>query len=568
MESPLRNWHVFISFLFLFCRLPNQLMADLSTVQYRIRYAITENQPEDLRIGKLDEDLLQTPEIRQSELFNLLQTSKSGMIRYQLRESSQYFRLNEQTSVLSTTTSIDLETLCPRYCREGATRGQLNLFISIGYESRLLALLHVEVTVIDVDDNPPQFPVTVPRPYVLQFKEVIYRSGQQIELPKAVDLDVQPDHAEIAYRLKAHPEDQSHALDVFKLLTRNDSRLMLVLQQDLDYETVKLYRFYLVAYSPRLDDRGRKHYISPPQPNFKDQLEIRVEVLNINDIEPVFPQAVYNVQLPEDTSVGTVIYTLKAIDRDENATIIYSMESGLNMNTNDMFEVESDGRVILVQSLDYEKQTKYALTVRASDGEFYALTRLDVIVTDMNDELPEFVTNPSALTVEENQPGQTPVGQLFIKDRDSPEVNGQVSCHEPKHLVSRQPLLFYPEVNRHFGGPSLPANSDLNSNNGAIMTPSRSSETQVYQQFSLLTRIKFDREVDPHVYESLLICVDGQSLDDGSEVKMKQLTTTLTISLTVTDQNDNLPVFEKQHYEAELRENCPIGTKVIQVSRH
>ncbi|CAL8080135.1 unnamed protein product [Calicophoron daubneyi] len=541
--------------------------SDMTNVQYRLRYAITENQPDDLRIGKIDEDLLQTPEIHSSELFGRLQSAKPGLLRYTLREPSNYFQLDEASSVLSTRKSIDLESICPRFCREGSSRAQMNLFVNIWYNNRVITLLHVEITIIDVDDNAPEFPSTVPRPYILRLKEVIYRTGQQVELPKAVDKDIQPDHANIAYRLESHPEDHSDALDVFHLLVRNDSRLMLVLQRDLDYEDVKSYRFYLVAWSPRADERGRKSYVRTKPSNLQDKLEIRVEVLNINDIEPVFSQPSYKIEAEEGTALGTVIHILKATDRDENSTIRYSVEKGTDRSAADSFRVEPDGRVVLVKSLDYEKQRLFSFSVRASDGEFYALTRLEIMVIDENDEPPEYVTDPRNLTVEENLPSQTFVGNLLIIDRDSHEVNGQVSCQEPEQLAGKQPLLFFPETME------MPSRPEITATN-LLLTQSGSSEQLVYQRFGLYTRVEFDREVNPTVHKSMLVCYDGLPVSEefGRVTAAKthrpgqpRLTSTLTISLTVSDQNDNPPEFEKQYYETELVENCPLGTRVIQV---
>ncbi|TGZ55280.1 hypothetical protein CRM22_010451 [Opisthorchis felineus] len=529
----------------------------LSAVQHRIRYAIKENQPENLRIGKLDEDLLQTPENENSELFSLIQSTKRSTLKYRLREPSNYFRLHESTSELSTKLSIDLEALCPRFCREGLSAAQLNLFVAVWYEERPFSVIHVEVTILDVDDNSPQFPSTLSRPYVLQLKEVIYKAGKQVELPKAIDKDIQPENAEIQYRLQSHLDDSSHALDTFHLVTRNDSRVMLVLQKDLDYERVQQYRFYLVASSPVSEERRPFGYVLGPQSAFHDQLEIQVDVLNINDIEPVFSQSLYTVEIPEDTKIGTTVHVLQATDRDANSTIEYSLE-----NSNDLFQVQADGKVILTNKLDFEKRNKYTFTARASDGEFYALTRLDITVTDVNDEPPEFVTNPPILKVEENQPSQTSVGQLLIVDRDSPEVNGRVTCHEPPTLAGRQPLLFFPETSS-----ALPMPPGI-SLDGAIIDSSANPEHHVYQRFGLYTRMEFDRESDSNKHRSLIICTDGQDVltsHTSTTAAIQPRTSTLTIMLTVTDQNDNAPFFEKTHYEAELQENCPVGTKVIQV---
>ncbi|VDP72480.1 unnamed protein product [Schistosoma mattheei] len=273
------------------------------TPQYNLHYAITENQPINFKIGKINDDLIQTPEIRSTHLYNLLQTSKQINSFYRLREPSNYFHINETTSLLTTKRIIDLEILCPRYCKENTYYAQLNIYVNIWTNYQLICIVNIEITVTDIDDNQPKFPSTVSRPYQLKLKEVIYRIGKYVELPKAIDKDIQPHHAEIVYRLDSHPNDKSNALETFRLVVRNDSRLVLVLQKDLDYEYVKEYKFYLVCSSPYMI--GDQHLDIM---NIEDRLEIFIEVLNINDIEPTFSQAVYEIQVKENIPVNSTIY--------------------------------------------------------------------------------------------------------------------------------------------------------------------------------------------------------------------------------------------------------------------
>ncbi|CAH8532558.1 unnamed protein product [Schistosoma rodhaini] len=567
----------------------NDVNVNPKTPQYNLRYAITENQPINFKIGKINDDLIQTPEIRSTRLYNLLQTSKQTNSFYRLREPSNYFNVNEATSILTTKKVIDLETLCPRYCKENTYHAQLNIYVNIWVNYQLICIVNIEITVTDIDDNQPKFPSTVSRPYKLRLKEVIYRIGKSIELPKAIDKDIQPHHAELVYRLDSHPDDKSNALETFRLVVRNDSRLVLVLQKDLDYELIKEYKFYLVCSSPYIT--GDQHL---DMMNIEDRLEIFVEVLNINDIEPTFSKAVYEIQIKEDIPVNSTIYELKATDKDVNSTITYSMENGVDLNTTLKFFIKSNGYVIVQQKLDYEQRNMYSFTVRASDGEFFALARIVITILDVNDEPPEYVLNPQQLTILENKPAQTFIGHLLVVDRDSPEVNGQVHCEEPHHLKGKQPIVFVQESMY-----SLPRQqssslsiseltSDLNNNNNNNYLPTSlshlsSSENHIYQRLTLYSLSEFDRENGPDKYKSILHCWDGitsQTPYDSSIymnnyaplnysksstlVSLSQ-TATMTITLHIVDANDNEPTFEKQFYKAEIKENSPIGTKIIKI---
>ncbi|TNN18115.1 Cadherin EGF LAG seven-pass G-type receptor 1, partial [Schistosoma japonicum] len=556
------------------------------TPQYNLRYAITENQPVNFKIGKIYDDLLQTPEIRSTRLFNLLQSSKQKNVYFRLREPSNYFHVNETTSVLTTKKVIDLETLCPRYCKENTYHAQLNIYVNIWANFQLICIVNIEITVTDVDDNQPKFPPTVSKPYRLKLKEVIYRIGKYVELPKAIDKDIQPHHAELVYRLDSHPDDKSNSLETFRLVVRNDSRLVLVLQKDLDYEYIKEYKFYLVCSSPYINEDQQLNMLTS-----EDQLEIIIEVLNINDIEPTFSQAVYEIQVEESIPVNSTIYKLNATDKDVNSTITYSMENGIDINTTMKFYIKSTGHVIIQEKLDYEQRNVYSFTVRASDGEFFALARLIITILDVNDELPEYVLNPQQLTIIENKPSRTFIGYLLIIDRDSPEVNGQVQCEEPSDLKGKQPVVLVQESiyspQRQQPSSLTELTTDLNNNNylPTSYSLSSSSENHVYQRLSLYSLNEFDRESGPDKYETVLYCWDGIKSIPTSQVlydssvhmalnssksylanRSPSLTATMTITLHILDANDNEPIFKEQFYKAEIKENSPIGTKIIKMN--
>ncbi|KAK4469133.1 hypothetical protein MN116_006564 [Schistosoma mekongi] len=536
---------------------------------YKLQYTIPENQPIHYRIGKIDEDLLKA-----SILFNSIN------LHYKLYELSDYIELNETTSLLVTKIVIDLESICSRHCYEITFQAELYHYVTIWLHNQLIGIVHIHLIIIDIDDNKPIFPLTINRPYKLQLKEVIYHVGKSIELPTAIDNDIQPNYRQIVYRLDALPNHQSIIFNTFHLVIRNNSKLLLILQNDLDYELIQQYQFYLICSSIDTTNNSLNQSID-------DYLEIIIDVLNINDMEPIFSQSIYEIEILENTSVNSVIYKLIAIDKDVNSTIIYSMENDVDVNVKEKFTIQSTGEVLIKNALDYEQCPLYSLIVRASDGEFYALTKLHIKLIDVNDEQPEFILNPYKLTIKENQPAKTFIGQLLIIDRDSPEVNGQVHCEEPSNLRRNQPILFVQE-SLYLHEKTL--FQDVYNTSSPLMfsTISSNTETHVYQRYTLYSQKKFDREHTTEKYETILYCWDGvSSLKTSSQVYSPEvlhinqrkptfiettsmpsssLTATMTIVLQILDENDNKPTFDKQLYITTTKENSPIGTKIIKMN--
>ena len=65
--------------------------------------------------------------------------------------------------------------------------------------------------------------------------------------------------------------------------------------------------------------------------------------------------APYNVNLSEVTQIGTKVLRVEAVDSDQRgpfSTVEYQLE--YEKNQDHYFEVDSDGRVTLLKSLDYE----------------------------------------------------------------------------------------------------------------------------------------------------------------------------------------------------------------------
>ncbi len=104
--------------------------------------------------------------------------------------------------------------------------------------------------------------------------------------------------------------------------------------------------------------------------------EIIIYVVNDNEAPSL---AVQDFSISEASSLNSVVAT--AVGNDpENTTISYSLSGG-----GDKFTIDNNGQITLTDSLDYESNTTYELTVFASDGFFSVPKIITVTVTDAND---------------------------------------------------------------------------------------------------------------------------------------------------------------------------------------
>uniref|UniRef100_A0A4W5PZJ2 Protocadherin 1b n=1 Tax=Hucho hucho TaxID=62062 RepID=A0A4W5PZJ2_9TELE len=145
-------------------------------------------------------------------------------------------------------------------------------------------------------------------------------------------------------------------------------------------------------------------------------------------------------------------------------------------------------------------------------------------VQDVNDNTPQFTSPILMLSIPEN----THIGALFsipmASDKDS-GYNG----------VAEYSLSAGPDADQLF---SLQVAEDTDE-----------------KQPQLIVMGNLDRE-QKDSYDLNIRVVDGGTPPRASSALLR---------VTVTDQNDNAPKFERSHYEAELAENSPVGHSVLQV---
>nr|XP_033489335.1 protocadherin beta-16-like [Epinephelus lanceolatus] len=326
--------------------------------------------------------------------------------------------------------------------------------------------------------------------------------GAKFVLERAVDLDVGINDLQ-SYILK--PSDNF----LLKLHNQADGtkNVEMVLQKPLDREKNEFMSLALTAL-----DGG--------EPQMSGTMQILITVLDVNDNAPVFTQQIYKGTVAENAAKGTIVTTVSASDADHglNGKITYSITNTLD-DIRHMFEINEDsGEVKLIGHLDYEKKRNFQINVRARDnGGLTDSCKVIVDVVDINDNKPTIKIMSKSTTISESANPNTVVTMINIQDPDSGE-NGKVQC---------------------FINDNIPFVLKSTSNNF----------------YSLVTDSDLDRERSSE-YNITVTCSD-----EG----VPSLSSSVTLTLQISDVNDNAPVFERSSYEAYIVENNTPGLSIFTV---
>ena len=424
--------------------------------------------------------------------FSLLPSSEHG----------DFFTVNPSSGALRTAQIIDRDD--PELCAARVTC-VLRLDIGIQIDGDFL-LYKVFVNILDRNDNAPNF---------LQnsFSRSIAENtppGASFSIPAAEDLDSPRFGVKDYALIEGAPQ--------FELKKVNNSEgnldIYLVLREELDHEVRNHYEALVAAY-----DGG-------VQPNI-GRLPIDIVVEDVNDNHPYFEVENYQVRVPEDLEVGSLVTQVSAWDDDSgaNGQIVYGFTVKTERSYGSIFAINNHTGTITVKSpLDYESHPTYNLAVTARDvnPDSLAATALVVVeVEDVNDHVPlitvSALTTSGNLQVAEDQAVGTFVAFVAVSDPDS-GANGQFSCHLEGQAFAIEQL-------------------------------------QDSSQFKLITSVELDRETLAH-YDVSFVCQDGGIPSRSS---------TALIGITVLDINDHAPVFSKQLYSAQVTENNRLEEFIIKV---
>ncbi|XP_048371973.1 protocadherin gamma-A12-like [Sphaerodactylus townsendi] len=362
----------------------------------QIRYSIPEEMQKGSFVGNITKDLGMDGK----------HLSEHGLRIISHRGTSQYFTLNVITGHLQTSERIDREEICGK-----AEDCLLNLQVII---ENKLEIYGIEVKIIDINDNAPQFSSGKQKLKISESSML----GSQFPLPEAQDPDLGTNSVQ-----SYHLIGSSHfSLDVQTRET-GARHIKLVLEKSLDREEQPVHDLILTA-----TDGG--------DPVRSGTTQIHVIVLDANDNVPVFSQPAYKAKVEENIPKGSVIAAVRATDLDEgiNGEIKYSFKKITEKDSKTFLLNSTTGVITLVGSLDYEEASLHDFEVNAEDGGGLSdWSQVVVVVTDLNDNAPEMATNFLINTIPENSPVGTVIALLNVQDRDS-GVNGEVTCSIPNEL--------------------------------------------------------------------------------------------------------------------------------------
>ncbi|XP_072537654.1 cadherin EGF LAG seven-pass G-type receptor 3 isoform X2 [Salminus brasiliensis] len=272
-----------------------------------------------------------------------------------------------------------LEDNIPQFRIDPAT-GAITLQAELDYEDQMTYTLaitardngipqksdttYVEVNVNDVNDNAPQF--LSPR----------YQGGVSEDAPpftsvlqiSATDRDAHA-NGRVQYTFQNGEDgDGDFTIEPTSGIVRTVRRL--------DRESVPFYE--LTAFAV---DRG-----VPPQ---RTPVHIQVSVMDVNDNAPVFPADDFEVQVKENSAVGSVVAQITATDPDEgpNAQIMYQIVEG---NIPEIFQMDIfSGELTSLIDLDYETRNEYVIVVQATSAPLVSRATVRIRLVDQNDNKPE-----------------------------------------------------------------------------------------------------------------------------------------------------------------------------------
>ncbi|XP_074012171.1 protocadherin gamma-A3-like [Numenius arquata] len=354
-----------------------------------------------------------------------------------------------------------------------------------------------------------------------------------------------------------------------------------------------------------------------------------VEILDINDNAPSFPERNSVLEIIEYTAPGTHFPLEKAQDPDTGTNSLQNYECSessyftLDVKTGDDGVKYPD--LILVKSLDREQQAAHNLILTATDSGTpvkSGSTTIQIIVLDGNDNAPEFTQPVYKVTVREDVAVGSRVLQVTATDRDEgsnakvkysffkisdkfyktfkidPE-SGEIEITQNLNFKEQEfyeldlqardtgglfshskVLITVADVNNHIPEivimsvfSPVPEDTPLGTVIAIFSVEDRDTGVNGEVQCSIAESLPFRLE---KTFEDYYRVVTARELDreEVSEYNVTvlaadggspSLRSSAMLALRVLDVNDNAPVFAEARYSARVPENNAAGALLLRV---
>ncbi|XP_016147488.1 protocadherin Fat 1 [Sinocyclocheilus grahami] len=293
------------------------------------------------------------------------------------------------------------------------------------------------------------------------------------------------------------------------LFTVEESSGIISLERSLDRQTKATHVLRI-----RATDHGSPHRLSSLS-------SVVVTVLDANDHPLAFEHREYVSTLPEDVTIGTKLLNVFAASRDRemSSQTTYSITSG---NEQGAFRIDSQtGDIFVMEPLDYEVSPQHYLTVKATARGKESLSDIATVTVhllDINDNSPVFSQKIYSAVVSEDTKLESTVLTVLANDFDGP-LNNRIRY-------------------------------SIENNN----------QTCPFIMDAVSGELRLAHQLDREKVASYMLTVLAS--DSGNPPKSDSA----AINMTVSDVNDNPPVFSQANYSLIIQENLPSGVAVLQLN--
>uniref|UniRef100_A0A3Q2P274 Protocadherin alpha-7-like n=1 Tax=Fundulus heteroclitus TaxID=8078 RepID=A0A3Q2P274_FUNHE len=340
--------------------------------------------------------------------------------------------------------------------------------------------MKILIHVLDINDNAPVFSQ---KEYTVTLNENVPQGTTVIKV-NATDLD-QGSNGEVVYSFS-----NSVSPNILNQFDINSLTGDITVKGVINYEDKDEYEIEIQA-----SDKG----FAP----LTTEKSVIIKIIDMNDNSPEIEVTSFSSSIPEDSRPGTTVALISVNDLDSghNGKVICSLKEDVPFSLSPALK-DKTFSLVTKSPLDREKKSHYNLIITAKDaGEppLSSVKIISVVVSDVNDNSPEFLLSPYTFYVTEGNNAGSLMFSVTASDRDESE-NAHIS---------------YRIVRKGSENNELTSFLNINSETGDIVA---------LKSFDFETLKTFQFQV--------------VASDSGTP----SLSSNVTVNVFILDQNDNAPV--------------------------
>jgi protocadherin Fat 1/2/3 len=384
-----------------------------------------------------------------------------------------------------------------------------NLTIRATNMAAMEAICNIIIQVLDVNDNNPFFESSVYRGEIVESAPIgslvtLFENGTTFN--ETVPLVIKAKDMDSGQNALLHYDIVEYLPRKYFHIDSSSGAIKNIFI--LDHEKVPFFSFNV-----KVSDLGK------PRLSSVTTARVEIKIININDCAPTFMQKDYNVTLLLPTYENVAVIRVNATDRDalEDSILRYDIIDG---NFDSVFNINSkDGTIVTTKNVDKIK-SHYKLHIRVSDGKYSTIAYVYIKVENSENS-----------------------GLVFQK----PIYENSVAENSTKIQVVCVVNVLGTALNEHI--------------EFKILNPTDMFKIGITSGAVETTGKRFDREEKDN-YE---LIVEARSQMGGNIDNQNPRIAHGIVNITISDENDNCPIFVNLPYYAVVSVDDPKGSVIIKV---